>query len=108
MIKIRPHIKYYTNLYRTLLPVLFWTKCESCEKDFRFRKGWRALVGPYCDGMGKWVYICPFCAPDKEKASALFFDRDEKISKNRLPPPPPPPIGQGGSKGRGYRYHDNN
>jgi len=98
----REHINFYPGIIKMLLPALFWTKCESCNKDFRFTRGWRTVVGPYHNGIGKWVYICPTCAPNKKLANDLLFERDEKIRRHRPCPPPPPPPPKNLKKGK---YH---
>jgi len=76
----RKHKDYYPSMYRMLLPAIFWTKCESCITDFRFVRGWKAFDGR---GLGSWLYICPTCAPDKDKASEKFFERDKAIKVSK-------------------------
>ena len=68
--------------------IFFWQTCFSCGVEFVRERGWRALVGPWCGGRGREIFLCRSCAPDKQSASRLVTARAQPPSR---PPPPPRP-----------------
>ncbi len=84
----REHKKTYPYLYRHF-PILMWTNCCGCGRDFVREKGWMAITGPYYNGHGRRRYLCITCAPSKEIAAEFFANR--KFLKGRPPRPTPPP-----------------
>jgi hypothetical protein len=67
-------------------PVFFWRRCSKCGFDCRREWIWRALTGPFCNGMGQWRYVCLRCCPTRDDAHE-FFENEEWM------PSPPPPSG---------------
>ncbi len=74
--KPKPH-----NIYTTLLPVLFATKCQGpCNKYKRFEKMFQWETGPWHGRVGRWRYMCFKCAKDESEVEKIW---DEKLKKRR-------------------------
>ena len=80
----REHKKTYPYLYRHF-PLLMWTTCCECERDFVREKGWMAITGPYHGVHGRRRYLCKTCAPSRAIAADYFLNH--RWLKGRPPKP---------------------
>lgn len=81
----RKHKQVYERpLYRHY-GLFIWRQCSCCKEDFRREKGFRFLVGPFFNGMRRWLYLCGSCAP--EDSAAHKFARSDQWHSLRPRPP---------------------
>lgn len=77
----RHRVRYRLGVFRDW-PIFFWRTCSKCGCDFRREPLWRALTGPYFNGVGQWRYACTRCVPTRDDAHE-FFEHEEWM----VPPP---------------------
>ena len=85
----RKHVKKYPYLYR-FFPLFFWRKCDDCKKDFIREWGYRAIVGPFCGGRGRSVYLCKSCRSSIQEAHRYFLYVHHRPFRPPAPTPTPP------------------
>lgn len=67
-------MKTYIHLYfmRPTWPILFWTKCCGCKKEFRREWVWVTRMISEIHGIDDYEYLCKNCASTYFKAHKVF------------------------------------
>lgn len=71
---------------KEIYPLLFWKRCECCDKEFRREIGFE-VTEKYTCGDGRvsynWWYYCNECVENKEKVVDLLKEPKYKIESKR-------------------------
>jgi len=64
------------NISSTILPVIFWKKCMSCNTRYRFEKMW-LVESESTSIVLRRDYICTHCAKDGKEARLKWIAATE-------------------------------
>jgi hypothetical protein len=81
-------------------PLIFWPKCDKCQKRFGFERGCKILINSFT----RYRYLCGNCSNhgDKIYSDKVFKEIDENLRAKMIANRPkwPPFPQRGGSKFR--------